>query len=76
MIVGEEDLSFEPVDEEEDEAFHQRFMTEIMQKEQLERLQSSRGVNFEEDDEDFNSDKKSFFYGTEIFKPNPNTPLD
>jgi hypothetical protein len=67
MIVGEEDLSLEPVDEEEDEAFHQRFMTEIMQKEQLERLQSSRGVNFEEDDEDFNSDKKSFFYGTEKF---------
>ena len=61
MIVGEEDLSFEQVDEEEDEAFHQRFMTEIMQKEQLERLQSSRGVNFEEDDEDFNSDLKSVF---------------
>lgn len=60
MIFQEDDVSFdEPVDEEEDEAFHQRFMTEIMQKDQLERLQSSRGVNFEEDEEDFNSDVKN-----------------
>jgi hypothetical protein len=67
MIVGEDDLSdqFVPDDEEEDEAFHQRFMTEIMQKDQLERLQSSRGVNFEEDDDDFISDVKNGFAGTE-----------
>lgn len=57
---AEEDFN-EP-EELEDEDFHQKFMTEIRLKEQLEKIKESRGVNFEEDDDtfimDFNSQAK------------------
>ena len=37
----------------DDEAFHQQFIRELRQKDQLEVIKSSRGVNFEEDDDKF-----------------------
>jgi len=55
---GAEDDFCDP-DEPEDEHFHQRFITEMRQKEQLEKIKEARGVNFEEDDDEFIIDLNS-----------------
>lgn len=54
-----DDLEYFEPELPEDEEFHQKFMAEIRQKEQLDKIKESRGVNFEEDDDDFIIDLNS-----------------
>lgn len=53
LVAGENDLMNDLEEEEEDDEFHCKFIAELKKKEQLERIQNSKGVNFEEDEDDF-----------------------